>query len=169
MNRKIVFIGVALLAIGIVAIIFSLVKFPFQEQEPYDVPKSSVLLEESFVAPTTGEISRTLVLNAGDEINIEFRVTSGGNRDVDFYFRDGANLVFSIPRATSYNDTVTINNNSTYYAVWDTASACLPKKLLLPKYQKFGMKLPIETLQFIIQLFLLNIRPSQNMLGLLLY
>ena len=135
MRRKIVVIGVTLLAIGIVAIFFSLVQIPFQEQEQYDVPKSSVLLEESLVVPV-GEISRTLVLNAGDEINIYFRCTSGGNRDVDFYFRDGVNTLFSLPRATSYNDTTIILNNSTYYTVWDNSFSTFTEKSVTTKITK---------------------------------
>ena len=142
MRRKIVVIGVTLLAIGIVAIIFSLVQIPFQEQEPYDVPKSSVLLEESIVVPARGilggggEISRTLVLNAGDEINIYFRVTSGGDLDVDFHFRDGVNTVFSLPRVSSHNSTITIANNSTYYTVWDNSFSWLTDKQVTTKITK---------------------------------
>lgn len=143
MKRNIVFIGVALLAIGIVAIIFSLWQMPFQEQEPYDVPKSSVLLEESIVVPARGllgsgggEISRTLVLNAGDEINIYFRVISGGELDVDFHFRDGVNTVFSLPRASRHNSTVTIVNNSTYYTVWDNSFSWLTDKRVTTKISK---------------------------------
>ena len=83
-----------------------------------------------------GEISRTLVLNAGDEINIYFRVTSGGNLDVDFYFRDGVNTLFSRPRATSYNDTTIILNNSTYYVVWDNSFSTWTEKGVTTKISK---------------------------------
>jgi hypothetical protein len=135
LKRKVFFLGVFLLGVGIVAIFFSLVPIPFQEQEPYDVPKSSVLLEESLVVPAgqNGEISRTLGLNEGDVINIYFRVTSGGNLDVNFFFRDGVNTVFSLPRATNYNDTLTINNNSTYYAVWDNSFSTFTQKSVTTK------------------------------------
>lgn len=91
LKRKIVFIGVALLAIGIVAIIFSLWQMPFQEQEPYNVPQSSDLISESFIVPTTGDLHRTANLLSGDLIHIYFLGTSGGNMDVDFYVMDELN------------------------------------------------------------------------------
>ena len=143
MKRKFVFIGITLLAIGVVTLFFSLMQLPFQEQEPYYVPKSSVLLEDSIVVPASGifgggggEISRTLVLNAGDEINIYFRVISGGDLDVDFHFRDGVNTVFSLPRASSHNSTITIANNSTYYTVWDNSFSRLTDKQVTTKITK---------------------------------
>ena len=143
MKLKIVFIGIVLLVIGVGAIFFSLVQIPFQEQEPYYIPKSSVLLEDSLVIPARGlfgggggEISRTLVLNEGDEINIYFRVISGGDLDVDFHFREGMNTVFSLPRASSHNSTVTIDKSSTYYVVWDNSFSTLTDKTVSTKISK---------------------------------
>jgi len=135
LRRKFVYIGITFLAIGIVAIVFSLIQVPFQEQEEYFVPVADALLEESLTVPV-GEISRTLVLNAGDTINIDFRVTSGGNRDVNFYFRDGTNTVLSLVRTSGYNDTLTVNNNSTYYAVWDNSFSTFTQKGVTTKISK---------------------------------
>lgn len=124
MKRKFVFIGIALLTLGIVAIIFSSVHFPFETQERYYIPKSSIILEEHILVTTNSENSRTLVLNKGDQINIEFRVISRiwGRipAEIAFHFRDGIKTVFSLT-ASTYNSTTTIANDSTYYAVWNNA------------------------------------------------
>ena len=129
MKRKIVFLGIALLSIGIVSIIFSLVQVPFQEQEPYNALKSYVLYEESFTVPK-GEISgRSIILKEGEVINLFFRVKSGGNLDLDFYFRNDQNTTFhSLSRVTSLNDTMTIPANAKYYAVWDNTFNWEPHK-----------------------------------------
>lgn len=92
MNRKIVFVGVALLAVGIVAMIFSLVPLPFATKEPYLVPQSSSIINESFVVPV-GELHRTANLQSGDTIHIYFVCTSGSNKDVDFFVMDEDNYL----------------------------------------------------------------------------
>ncbi len=116
------------MTLGIVSITFSVVHFPFQTQERYYTPKSSIILEEHIFVPTNSIKSRTLVLNKGDQINIEFRVISrmwGRIPDqIDFHFRDGIKTVFKL-RASTYNSTNTIANDSTYYAVWNNAGGVL--------------------------------------------
>lgn len=139
MKRKIVFIGVALLAIGIVAIIFSLWQMPFQEQEPYNVPQSSDLISESFIVPTTGDLHRTANLLSGDLIHIYFLGTSGGNMDVDFYVMDELNYFkwkagesyssqISLSRVTRYDQDFTVPSNATWYFVWDNSFSWITQK-----------------------------------------
>jgi len=127
LRRNIVFVGIALLAIGIVAILFSLVQIPFTEQEPYDVPQSSNIINESFVVPV-GETRRTASLNEGDLININFRVTSGGNLDVDFFVVSGQDYIVSLSRVTNYNNNITIPSDSTVYFIWDNSFSWITQK-----------------------------------------
>ena len=139
MRRNIAFIGVALLAIGIVAIIFSLVQIPFTEQEPYDVPQSSNLITESFVVPTTGDLHRTANLQSGDLIHIYFGGTSGGNMDIDFYFMDELNYFkwkagesyssqISLSRATYYDQVFSVPSDAIWYFVWDNSFSWITQK-----------------------------------------
>lgn len=139
MRRNIVFIGVALLAIGIVAIFFSLVPLPFTTQEAYDVPQSSTLLSESFVAPTTGDTHRTANLQGGDLIHIYFVCTSGGNMDVDFFVMDELNYFkwkagescsaqISLSRATGCERDFTVPYDETWYFVWDNSFSWITQK-----------------------------------------
>lgn len=139
LKRKIVSIGVILLAIGIVAIIFSLWQIPFQEQEPYNVPQSTNLVSESFMVPTVDDIHRTASLESGDSIHIYFACTSGGNLDVDFYVFDEINYFkwkngelcssqISLSRATTYNQDFTVPSNGTYYFVWDNSFSWITQK-----------------------------------------
>lgn len=138
MRRIIVLIGVVLLAIGIVTIIFSLVKIPFASQESYDVPKYSNLITESFVVPV-GELVRPVNLISGDLIHINFICTSGSNRDVDFILMDeldylkrkagedfSTNLLLS--RVTTYDQDYIIPQDGTWYFVWDNSFSWITQK-----------------------------------------
>jgi len=139
LKRKISLIGVVLLAIGIVAIIFSLWQMPFQEQEPYNLPQSSDLISESFVVPTTGDLHRTANLVSGDLIHIYFLGTSGGNRDVDFYVMDELNYFkwkagesysseISLSRVTRYDKDFTVPYDNNWYFVWDNSFSWITQK-----------------------------------------
>ena len=147
LRRNIVLIGVALLAIGIVAIFFSLVPLPFATKEPYDVPQSLNLINESFVVPV-GDAYRTANLQSGDLIHIYFVVTSGGNLDVDFYVMDELNYFkwkaqesysaqISLSRVTNYDKDFTVPQvvmnpmppiNATWYFVWDNSFSWITQK-----------------------------------------
>jgi len=128
MKRTIVLTGVILLIIGVLTVVFSLVSFPFVTKEPYDVPRTSIIIREAFTVPV-GETHRTASLNAGDLINIYFWVYSGGNQYVDFFVLDELNYLklladedysaqVSISRLASYNQNVTIPHNTTWCFVW---------------------------------------------------
>lgn len=138
MRRKIVLIGVTLLVIGIIAIPFSLIPFPSATQEPYDVPQSSNLINESFVVPV-GDTHKIAILQKGDLIQINFIVTSGGNLDVDFlvmdelnYFKwkaqDSYSAEISLSRATSYNRDFRVPHNASWYFVWDNSFSWIAQK-----------------------------------------
>jgi hypothetical protein len=109
------------------------------EQEPYDVPQSSDLIDESFMVPTTGDLHRTSNLVNGDLVHIYFSCTSGGNRDVDFYVMDELNYFkwkagesysspISLSRTTGYDQDFTIPSNATWYFVWDNSFSFLTQK-----------------------------------------
>lgn len=138
MRSKIVLVGVTLLVIGILAIFFSLVPFPFATKEAYDVPQSSNLINESFVVPV-GEAHRTASLQGGDLTHIYFVVTSGGNLDVDFYVMDELNYFkwkahesysaqISLSRATNYDNDLAVPHNATWYFVWDNSFSWITQK-----------------------------------------
>jgi hypothetical protein len=138
LRRKVVFVGIILLIIGIISIIFSLWQIPFQEQEPYDVPRSSNLLSESFVVPV-GDLVRPITLTNGDQIHIYFLCTSGSNRDVDFMLLNETNYLkrkaddpfdthLLVSRATTYNQDYVIPTDGIWYFVWDNSFSWITQK-----------------------------------------
>ncbi|MBN1784814.1 MAG: hypothetical protein JW815_03670 [Candidatus Bathyarchaeota archaeon] len=72
MSRELVFVGIVFLIIGILALVFSLWQIPFQEQEEYDVPQSSVVLSETFIVPSDGETVRPINLTIWDQLHIYY-------------------------------------------------------------------------------------------------
>jgi len=124
MRRKIVFIGVTLLAVGIVTIILSLVQLPFQEQESYDVSQSSKLINESFILPSGGTINRTVILKEGDVINIDYtdntfvEIIGGG---FNFSIRNDQNSLVISDSRNNFNGSMTIPFNASWIFVWDNS------------------------------------------------
>jgi hypothetical protein len=132
LKRNIVFVGVALLVIGIIAIILSSVPIPFTEQEEYDRLSTELLLWESFDVPV-GTTHRIAIFKEGDKVNIDFTVTSGGDLDVDFICKKGENIILSLDRVNSYNGTVTIPDDGPYYFIWDNSFSVLTTKTVSAK------------------------------------
>jgi hypothetical protein len=133
LRRKLVFVGIILLIIGIVALIFSLWQIPFQEQEAYDVPQSSVVLHETFIVPGDGETVRPINLTIWDQLHIYFSnwgLGYGHYGAINFLILDENNyldreagepydkLVY-LSQAARYNQYCLITHDGTWYFVWD--------------------------------------------------
>ena len=100
---------------------------PKTVSESYQVPKSMVLIGESFVVPTS-KITHTTYLNANDSLNIQVTVTSGGNRDVDFSVNDGSTTYLSYSRVTNVNKDWTVPLSSNYNFVYDNSFSTFTSK-----------------------------------------
>src|SRR3990170_656158 len=117
MKKAIVGIGVFALIIGVLLIALPFVYVPKTVSEAYQDPKSSAVFDESFVVPPSTTTSTTY-LNAGDSLNIQVTVTSGGNRDIDFSVNDGSTTYLSYSRATTVNKDWTVPLSSNYNFVY---------------------------------------------------
>jgi len=70
-------IGTFLFIIGIVILAFTFIDLPHTTTEPYQVPKSSDIINESFTV-SPGKVLRTRTLTEGDILHIELEVTRRG-------------------------------------------------------------------------------------------
>jgi hypothetical protein len=95
--------------------------------ESYQIPKSSVIIDQSFVVPPS-TITHTTYLNANDSLNIQVSVTSGGNRDIDFSVNDGSTTYISYSRATTVNKDWTVPLSSNYNFVYDNSFSWITSK-----------------------------------------
>jgi hypothetical protein len=127
MKKAIVGIGVFALIIGVLLIALPFVYVPKTVSESYQVPKSMVIIGESFVVPTS-KTTHTTYLNAGDLLNIQVTVTSGGNRDIDFSVDDGATTYLSYSRVTTVNKDWTVPISSNYNFVYDNSFSWITSK-----------------------------------------
>ena len=132
MRRKPVFVGIILLIIGIVAVVFSVWQIPFQEQEAYDVPQSSVVLHETFVVPADGETVRPINLTIWDQLHIYYSgwgLGYGHIGDISLLVLDETNYLkreagepydklFGTYTAR-YNQYCLITHDGTWYFIWD--------------------------------------------------
>jgi hypothetical protein len=127
LKKTFVGIGVFVLIVGVLVIALPFVYVPRTVSEPYDDPKSSVIVDESFVvSPTT--VTRTTYLTANDTLNIQVTVTSGGNQDIDFSINDGATTYLSFSRVTTVNEDWTVPLSSNYNFVYDNSFSWLTSK-----------------------------------------
>jgi hypothetical protein len=127
MKKAIVGIGTFALIIGILLVALPFVYVPKTVSESYQVPKTSSVIDESFVVqPST--VTHTKYLNAGDSLNIQVTVTSGGNKDIDFSINDGATTYISYSRVTTVNKDWTVPLSSNYNFVYDNSFSWITSK-----------------------------------------
>lgn len=100
---------------------------PKTVSEAYQVPKSSSVFDESFVVPPS-TVTHTTYLNAGDSLNIQVTVTSGGNLDIDFSVNDGVSTYLSYSRVTTVNENWTVPLSSNYNFVYDNSFSTFTSK-----------------------------------------
>ena len=127
MKKAIIGIGVFALIIGILLIALPFVYVPKTVSEAYQDPKSSVIINESFVVPTS-KTTHTIYLNAGDSLNIQVTVTSGGSKDIDFSVNDGATTYMSYSRVTTVNKDWIVPLSSNYNFVYDNSFSWITSK-----------------------------------------
>ena len=127
MKTKFVGIGVFAIIIGILLITMPFVYIPKTVTESYQDPKSTVIVDESFVVPTS-TVTHTTYLNANDSLNIQVTVTSGGNRDIDFSVNDGSTTYLTYSRTTTVNKDWTVPLSSNYNFVYDNSFSTFTSK-----------------------------------------
>ena len=127
MKKVIVGIGVFAFIIGVLLIALPFVYVPKTVTESYQEPKSSVIINESFVVPPSTKTTTTY-LNAGDSLNIQVTVTSGGNKDIDFSVNDGSTTYLSYSRVTTVNKDWTVPLSSNYNFVYDNSFSLITSK-----------------------------------------
>ena len=127
MKKTFVAVGVFALIVGVLLIALPFVYIPKTVSEPYQVPKSSSIISESFVVPPS-TITHTTYLNQGDSLNIQVVCTSGANRDIDFSVNDGSTTYLSYSRATTVNKDWTVPLSSNYNFVYDNSFSTFTSK-----------------------------------------
>lgn len=88
MQKKIIWIGILLLVVGVIAYSCSFAVVPFSLDEPFLMPTSSYLLTESFSIRPSNHTSVNKTLSNGDFLHISVEVSSSGDPSIDFYVMD---------------------------------------------------------------------------------
>ena len=128
MKKAVVGIGIFALIIGILLIALPFVYIPKTVSESYQDPKSSVIVNESFVVSSLSTKTGTISLNAGNSLNIRVTVTSGGNKDIDFSVSAGATTHLSYSRVTTVNKDWIVPVSSYYDFVYDNSFSWFTSK-----------------------------------------
>lgn len=127
MKKTIVGIGISVLIVGMLLVALPFVYVPKTVSESYQDPKASSVIDQSFVVPPS-TITQTRYLTAGDSLNIQITVTSGGNLDIDFSVNDGATTYMSYSRITTVNKDWTVPLSSNYNFVYDNSFSFITSK-----------------------------------------
>ena len=135
MKKTVIGIGALILAVGLMVMALSLVNLPQATTEPYDVPKSSSIINESFSVPPS-TVTRTASLSAGDTINIQLVVTAGGNKDINFNVNNVTLTFISVSRVTSYDRNWTAPSTGAYFFVYDNSFSTFTSKQVTTEVTK---------------------------------
>lgn len=135
MKKTVIGIGVLILVVGLMVMVLSLVNLPHATTEPYDVPKSSSIIDESFTVPPS-TVTRTASLSAGDTINIQLVVTAGGNKDINFNVNNVTLTFISVSRVTSYDRNWTVPSTGAYFFVYDNSFSTFTSKQVTTEVTK---------------------------------
>ena len=134
MKKSVVGIGFFLLIIGMVTLAFTLVDSPLTITEPYQVPRSSNIIDESF---TVGVAQRKSTLNESDIIHIEFQVTATGNNKIDFYVQDETTTYIEEARVSVIDMNWTVPSDGTYYFVYDNSLSWTTSKNVTTRITRY--------------------------------
>jgi hypothetical protein len=135
MRKTAIGIGITILVVGLVVMTLSLVNLPQATTEPYDVPKSSSIIDESFTVPPS-TVTRTASLVAGDTINIQIEVTSGGAKDLNFNVNNITLTFISADRITTYNRSWAVPSTGAYLFVYDNSFSTFTSKQVTTQITK---------------------------------
>jgi hypothetical protein len=132
MNKVVVAGGIVVLVLGIILTAFASIPISEIKTEPYQVPQSTVIIDHfgptlSLIPVPTTDWTDGFSFDAGDLLNIEVNVTSGGI--INFYVDDGSKgvsgnldsaIYLSYPNITSLNTDWVVPKNSSYNFVFNT-------------------------------------------------
>jgi len=135
MKKAIVGTGVFALIIGVLLIALPFVYVPKTVSESYQVPKTSSIIDESFLVPPS-TVTHTTYLNTEASLNIQVTVTSGGNKDIDFSVNDGSTTYLSYSRVTTVNKDWTVPLSSNYNFVYDNSFSFMTSKYVTVQVTK---------------------------------
>jgi hypothetical protein len=107
---------------------------PFQEQEAYDVPQSSVVISETFVVPADDQTVRSINLTIWDQLHIYFSnwgLGYGHYGDIRLLVLDETNYLdreagepynkLLDTYTARYNQYCLIPHDGTWYFIWDNS------------------------------------------------
>jgi hypothetical protein len=120
MKQPLVGLGIFILVIAVILLALPFVNIPRTESQAYQLTQSIEIVSEAFAVPPSS-VTHTVSLNTGDTISIHVTVTSGGNRDIDFYLTDASTTYLSYSRATTINRDWTAPLTRTYNLVYDNS------------------------------------------------
>lgn len=83
---------------------------------------------QSFTAGTSKVVTFPIYLTKDSEISCSFEVTSGGNKDVDFYLTSGTHRFIEAYRTTNYSFTFTAPYSDTYVLNFDNTFSWITGK-----------------------------------------
>ena len=141
MRREFLVTGIILAIVGVLIFFLGIVKVPYTTTELVEVPKSDVMLDESFTVPALSHIGRSTTFYKSLTLHITLTVTAGGNKDIDFRVMDEVNYwkfradesyeYYSAPsrsRVSSVNIEWTPPQNKEIFFVWDNSFSLLTSK-----------------------------------------
>lgn len=119
MRREFLVLGIILALIGVLIFFLGIVKVPYATTESVEVPKSEVVIDESFTVPALSHVARSTTFYLVRTLHITFTVTSGGNRDIDFRVMDEVNYwKFRADESYEYYTAVTRTRVSSVDIEW---------------------------------------------------
>jgi hypothetical protein len=127
MKQPLVGLGIFIFVIAVILLALPFVNIPRTESQAYQVTQSTEIVSEAFTVPPSS-ITHTVSLNVGDSISIHITVTSGGNKDIDFYLTDASTTYLSYSRATTINRDWTAPLTGTYNLVYDNSFSWFTSK-----------------------------------------
>lgn len=108
-----------IIALGILLIALPFVYISKIISEPYQIQKSTILVNQSFMVQSSTVVIRTIYLNAGDLLNIQVEVERVGAFGINFSLNDGATTYLYYPQLTSLNENWTAPIDSSYNFIFD--------------------------------------------------
>jgi len=138
MNKVVAGLGAFVVVLGITLTVCSLIEVPFTETQLVDIPHSEEHFNTNIDVPP-GHYYQSAGLTQFHKIHIDFTVTSGGNRDIDFFVADEVNYYkwksgetastyLSKDRITSFDTEWKGPKTDTWYFVYDNSFSWITHK-----------------------------------------
>ena len=151
MRKGVLGIGIFLIISGITITSLSLISVPFTTTKSFQVSKSSTEINESLVVQAGTHQYYTKSFPSGTELWINFIVTSGGNRDVNFWItdevqyykwkaRESSTSYIYRDRASSFDERWISPTDKTLYFVFDNSFSVFTSKSLSFRVDRFRIE-----------------------------